>query len=143
MKRVLIVIPVLFSLPSLASGFDPFINPIKKLEIERQKQKALEVLKQEQLTSSIPRMFKPVIKKSFSEYKIEGTMALPSGKTILVLSDPETGETILLKEGDAIAVNAKIVKISPTKVVVYEYEKKGRKIIKKIKTYNLKEHSEG
>ena len=143
MEKVIAVVAVLWSISASASSFDPFINPIKKLELEKKKQKALEVLEQKQLTSHIPKLFKPAIKKPFLEYTIEGTIMLPSGKTVLVLSDPSTGETILLKEGDAIAVNAKVAKILPTKIVVYEYEKKGRRLIKKVKTYNLKERLGG
>jgi len=115
------------------SYFDPFLNPIK--------------LKEEQLKNSIEKsrkkievkglsLFTPVIPKPLEDLSIQGVVS--SGNTrYLVLLDPSTGETFLLREGDAISKNEKIVKITPTEVVIAVFKQKNGKVVKSYRRLKL------
>lgn len=114
---------------------DPFINPIK---VKEEKLKELKIKKNSKEASreKVVRIFKPLLPKPFSELSIQGIISL-NGKYILVVLDPETGETYLLKEGDAISPSEKIVKITPSQVVIARYYYKHGKLLKSYKTLNV------
>lgn len=48
----------------------------------------------------------------------------------MVLVDPSTGETFLLKPGDAISENEKLVRITPKAIVIAQFKRKGFKVVK-------------
>lgn len=116
-----------------ATWVDPFINPIKLkeetvLKLKEQKRKVVRKPK-------IVNMFKSVIPKPLEDLSIQGVIV--SGNTLLlVVYDPETGETYMLKEGDAVSPSEKIVKITPSKVTIVKYVYQNdrlRKIYKTVK----------
>ncbi len=115
---------------------DPFINPIK---VKEEKLKKLKELK-EKLTSKEEkrsvRLFKPAIPKPLMELSIQGVISSGKGYLLIVL-DPETGETYMLKEGDAVSPSEKIVRITPSKVVVVRYSYRKGKLVKSYETLNV------
>jgi len=119
---------------------DPFINPIK---VEEEKLKKLKEQKEKLNKEGKKRtvnLFKPAIPKPLDELSIQGVISSVKGYLLIVL-DPETGETYMLKEGDAISPSEKIVKITPTRVVIVRYFYKKGKLFKSYETLNV--NSEG
>ena len=146
--RLLISISLILLLSSLAYSqkvesvkmVDPFINPIK---VEEEKLKKLKEQKEKLNKEGKKRtvnLFKPVIPKPLDELSIQGIISSVKGYLLIVL-DPETGETYMLKEGDAISPSEKIVKITPTRVVIVRYFYKKGKLFKSYETLNV--NSEG
>ncbi|WP_457680920.1 hypothetical protein [Thermovibrio sp.] len=134
MKRLTAALIVLFAGTAQLKGkelVDPFVNPIAIRIKEAEKEvKLKEKLKSQE--SREVRLFIPKIKVPFDSLSIQGVIK-GNGKYLLVLMDPKTGETFFLKEGDAVAPDEKILKITPDEVVLVKYERvKGRVIRKKI-----------
>lgn len=115
-----------------AFAFDPFVNLVylKEKEIHQRKtesERKLKIVKQ--LESQELRLFTPVIRKPFNELSIQGVISSSVGYR-LVLVDPSTGETFLLKPGDAISENEKLVRITPKAIVIAQFKRKGFKVVK-------------
>ena len=125
----------------LTSGFtyaatwvDPFINPIKLKEksLLKLKEQESKIVKKQKVVN----MFKPVIPKPFDDLSIQGVIA--SGNALLlVVYDPATGETYMLKEGDAISPSEKIVRITPSKIVVVKYVYQNNRLRKVYRTVKV------
>jgi len=113
---------------------DPFINPIEIKE--KLLEKALEAKKKVKPLPEKVNLFKPKIPKPLTEMKIEGLINA-NGRLLLVVVDPQTEETYLLKEGDPIAPDAKIAKITPDKVIIYRYKKIKGKLVKETVILNV------
>ncbi|WP_456456649.1 pilus assembly protein PilP [Thermovibrio sp.] len=125
MKKTILTLIILTTTAFGSSGssyIDPFRNPIYEL------QKRLEAKKEVQETVIKPNLFKPKIPVPFERLSIQGVIK-KGNKFILVLLDPETGETYFLKEGDAVSKNEKIAKITTSQVILTEYLKKGKRLI--------------
>lgn len=146
--RLLISISLILLLSSLAYSqkvesvkmVDPFINPIK---VEEEKLKKLKEQKEKLNKEGKKRtvnLFKPAIPKPLDELSIQGVISSVK-RYLLIVLDPETGETYMLKEGDAISPSEKIVKITPTRVVIVRYFYKKGKLFKSYETLNV--NSEG
>ncbi len=134
--KILLGIIAIFCMSAHATGLvDPFVNPlqIKERELMKLKEQLKERNKKVERKNDF---FKPVINKPFEKLSIQGVIEA-EGKTFLVLYDPETGETFLLKEGDAISSSEKIYKLSAKKVVLVKYFYKDGKIKKAYKTLNV------
>jgi len=113
---------------------DPFINPIK---LKEEKLRKLKELKQKlNKQKQVVKLFKPVIPKPLTELSIQGVLNAGKGYLLIVL-DPETGETYMLKEGDAVSPSEKIVKITPSKVIIARYLYKRGKLVKSYETLNV------
>jgi len=131
MRKILVFVHLLmFKINALA--FDPFVNPIRLKDItishqKLRKQKKLPVIKQEK--NKELHLFIPVIHKPFSELSIQGVISSSNGYR-LVLLDPSTGETFLLKPGDPISKNEKLIKVTPKEIIIAKFEQKGIKIIR-------------
>ena len=115
-----------------ALAFDPFVNLVrlKEAEIYRQKlreQNRLTLVKQREKQEL--RLFTPVIRKPLSELSIQGVISSSHGYR-LVLLDPSTGETFLLKPGDPVGKSEKLLKVTPKEVVIVKFKRKGLKIAK-------------
>ena len=136
MKLFLIIFTVFYTSVQAAELVDPFVNP---LQVKEEKLLRLKEREEKQRIGEKRRrndFFKPVINKPFEKFSIQGVIEA-KGKKFLVLYDPETGETILLKEGDAISSSEKIYKLSSEKVVLVKYFYKNGKIEKAYKTLNV------
>ena len=139
MRRFVVLFFMFSAITSYAqsSWIDPFVNPIKvqmEKKISREKRKV-----------SFPKkkavnLFKPVIPESLENLSIQGVIGV-NGKYYLVVYDPETGETFVLKKGDAISASEKITDITPNRVTIVRYVYKAGKLTKKSKV--LKVNSEG
>ena len=117
-----------------ATWADPFINPIKLKEksLLKLKEQRGKVIKKQKVVN----MFKSVIPKPLGDLSIQGVIA--SGNAFfLVVYDPETGETYMLKEGDAISPSEKIVRITPSEIVVVKYVYQDNKLGKVYKTVKV------
>jgi len=131
MKRAIILLAVFLSVtPAVAREIvDPFVNPIlsrqKVLKAELERKRSLAGAPRSQEVN----LFKPKINKPLSKLSIQGVIE-ENGKYILVLLDPETGQTFFLKEGDPIAPDEKIAKITLDRVVIYRFKKVKGKIVK-------------
>lgn len=115
---------------------DPFINPIK---LKEEKLKKLEELKgklNKGNKNNLVRLFKPAISKPLTELSIQGVLSGGKGYLLVVL-DPETGETYMLREGDAVSPSEKIVRITPSKVVIARYFYRKGKLVKSYETLNV------
>ena len=114
---------------------DPFTNPIK---VEEEKLMKLKINKnsEEESKEKIAKIFKPILPKPFNKLIIQGVISIDN-KYILVVLDPETGETYLLKEGNAISPFEKIVEITPSKIVIARYYYKRGKLFKSYETLNV------
>ena len=136
MKLFLVIFSIFCTSVQAAGLIDPFVNPLQvkeekllKIREQAKKQDVGEKRKKN-------KFFKPVIDKPFEKLSIQGIIGA-KGKIFLVLYDPETGETFLLKEGDAISPSEKIYKLFPNKVVLVKYFYKDGKIEKIYKTLNV------
>lgn len=134
-------LPVIFLtvllLPFSARGstlVDPFVNPIKLKEAKLKKLKELEEKLREEKREV--RLFKPVIPRPLEDLSIQGIISGGKGYK-LVLLDPETGETYILKEGDAISPSEKLVKITPSKLIIVQYLYKNGRLRKIYRTVNV------
>ena len=129
MKLIYIYILLLIFSSKSYSYFDPFLNLIKVKE--KHLRENFERNRREIAVKGIS-LFTPIIFKPLEELSVQGVVS--SGNyNYLVLLDPSTGETFLLKEGDAISKNEKIVKITPNEVVIAVFKQKDGKIIKSYK----------
>jgi len=125
MARILpaLLLTLVFGLGAQARGelADPFVNKLKvKEELWKKQLETLQALKAKKAATKRvekPHLFRPVIPKPLEALKIEG-IAGSGGTLFLVVSDPETGETYLLKEGDPIAPNEKIALIDANRGIV-------------------------
>lgn len=139
--KLVLLLTLLFSASSYAKNWaDPFVNPIKikeerLLKLKEAKSKLNFGKKQKKFN-----LFKPTVPKPLDELSIQGVLGL-KGKYLLVVSDPETGETFILKEGDAVSPSEKIVRIFPDKIVIVRFFYRKGKLNKSYKT--LKVNSEG
>ncbi len=127
-----------FSVSMVEAGtVDPFVFPFFLKEFpDKKKEKKFEV--KEVL------LFKPVIPYPLSEMIIDGIVGRDQKNGLeyyLVVTEKETGRVFVLKEGDAVSPNEKIVKITPGFVRIEQYVKVNGKISKK--TVVLKVDSEG
>ncbi len=120
-----------------AGWVDPFVNPIK-VQIERKI--SGEKKKTKFLDNRVVNLFKPAIPESLENLSIQGVIGV-NGRYYLVVYDPETGETFVLKKGDAISASEKITDITPDRVTIVRYIYKAGKLIKKREV--LKVNSEG
>jgi Tfp pilus assembly protein PilP len=102
---------------------DPFVNPIKL------KEERLKTLKKEVVQTEEASIFSSVILKPLDELSIQGVISSGNSHK-LVLEDPSTGEVFILKEGEPISKNEKIVKITPEKVIIAVYKRQGRHLVK-------------
>jgi len=133
------LLPLVISL-LIASGapaqelVDPFVNPIELKE--KLLEKALEAKKKAKPLPEKVSLFRPKIPKPITEMKIEGLISA-QGRLMLVVVDPQTGETYFLKEGDPVAPDAKIAKITPERVVIYRYKRAGGKLVKETVILNV------
>jgi len=130
-----IAITLLITSGALAQELvDPFVNPVKI------KEKLLErMLEAKKKVKPIPEkvsLFRPKIPKPLTEMKIEGLISA-QGRLILVVADPQTGETYFLKEGDPVAPDAKIAKIAPDRVIIYRYKRIKGKLVKETVILNV------
>ncbi len=124
-----------FSVSALgAEWVDPFVNPIKLREKRLEKLRKLK----EQLAREKKevRLFRPAIPKPLDQLSIQGVISGKNGY-ILVVLDPETGETYMLKAGDAVSLAEKIVKITPEKVVIVRFVYKNGKLRKVYRTVKV------
>jgi hypothetical protein len=85
-------------------------------------------------------IFKPVIPDTLDKYTIEGVVGEESSY-YLVVTDPDTGRTFVLKEGDAVAPDMVISKITLDSVIFLKYVMDGGKLKKE--TVVLKVNTEG
>ncbi len=117
-----------------AEWVDPFVNPIKLQEKKLEKLKKLK----EQLAKEKKEvhLFRPAIPKPLDQLSIQGVISGKNGY-ILVVLDPETGETYMLKAGDAISPAEKIVKITPEKIVIVRFVYKNGKLRKVYRTVKV------
>jgi hypothetical protein len=137
--RVIIMVAVLFIAESQALE-DPFLDPIKATVKKRLK---LLTKKEEKAVLKSPvtvNKFKPVIPETLDHYTIEG-IAGSKGHYYLIISDPTTGKTFFLKEGDAVAPDTVIKKITFDGVILLKYTMDGGKLKKE--TVTLKVDTEG
>jgi len=115
---------------------DPFLNPIKLKEISDWKRKQLLNQKPEKITViNKPKIFKlksPPLDKLVFEGVIGSADSLKA-----VAVDPQTGKVYIFSPGDPVDVNAKILKIEPTKLVLKVYKKVGKKLISDIVEVNF------
>ena len=134
-------LPVIFLtvllLPFSARGFtlvDPFVNPIKLKEAKLKKLKELEEKLREEKREV--KLFRPAVPRPLEELSIQGVISSGKGYRLVVL-DPETGETYILKEGDAISPSEKLVKITPSKLVVVQYFYRAGRLRKTYRTVKV------
>ena len=138
---ILLSILILGTQNALAYLKDPFLNPINLIIKRRLAEKEYLSKHKLKLKPSKVRLFKPVIPVPFNALAIEGVIGIGNDHYRLVLTDPNTGRTFIVKEGDPIAPDAKIIKITPDRVFIVKYSKLGRRLIKK--TLVLKVNTEG
>jgi len=127
---------------------DPFYNPIKNTVRERlewlklEEQKKLQEQKQKVVLNKPVNVniFKPVIPDTLDKYTIEGVVGEESSY-YLVVTDPDTGRTFVLKEGDAVAPDMVISKITLDSVIFLKYVMDSGKLKKE--TVVLKVNTEG
>ncbi len=130
MRGILIGL-IFLSLGKEALGMvDPFVNPIvikeKLLKLKMEREAKVK------RTPTKVRLFKPKLKKPFDQLSIQGIIG-SNGKLYLVVLDPETGQTYFLKEGDPVAPDEKIAKITPSAIILWKYKRvKGKLVRKKI-----------
>jgi len=120
---------------------DPFVNPVKiKIKRAEEEMKLKEkLIKAKVALATLPekvKLFKPKIPKPLNEMKIEGVIGT-GNKLLLVVVDPGTGETYLLKEGDPVAPDEKIARITFNRVVVYRYKRIAGRIVKETVILNV------
>lgn len=146
--RLLISVSLILLLSNLAYSqkvesirmVDPFINPIKVEEEKLKKLKEQREKLSKEGKKRVVNLFKPAIPKPLDDLSIQGVISSAKGYLLIVL-DPETGETYMLREGDAVSPSEKIVKITPKKVVIVRYFYKRDKLLKSYETLNV--NSEG
>ncbi len=146
--RLLISVSLILLLSNLAYSqkvesirmVDPFINPIKVEEEKLKKLKEQREKLSKEGKKHVVNLFKPAIPKPLDDLSIQGVISSAKGYLLIVL-DPETGETYMLREGDAVSPSEKIVKITPKKVVIVRYFYKRGKLLKSYETLNV--NSEG
>ena len=135
--KLLVIFLTLFLLSFFARGstlVDPFVNPIKLKEAKLKKLKELEEKLQEEKREV--KLFRPAVPRPLEELSIQGVISSGKGYRLVVL-DPETGETYILKEGDAISPFEKLVKITPSKLVVVQYFYRGGRLRKTYRTVKV------
>ncbi|SMP04603.1 hypothetical protein SAMN06265339_0239 [Desulfurobacterium pacificum] len=137
----LIIVFILASQSSFAYKKDPFLNPINLIIKKKLAEKAYLNKKKLNLKPSKVKLFKPVIPVPLDSLVIEGVIGVGNDNYQLVTTDPNTGRTFIIKPGDPIAPDAKVVKITPNKVYIVKYSKVGKKLVKK--TLVLKVNTEG
>lgn len=115
---------------------DPFVNPIKAKEEKLKKLKDLKRELGKESGKNSVKLFKAVIPRPLNELSIQGVIS-SDDRYILVVLDPETGETYMLKEGDAVSPSEKIVRITPSQVVIARYYYKRGRLIKSYETLNV------
>jgi hypothetical protein len=107
---------------------DPFQNPIISSVREKVEKKRLEEKRRKEEVKRLKpkpvNMFKPAIKGSFDTYTLEGIMNI-SGHYYLVVTNPKSGRTYILKEGDAVAPDTVIERITPKAVTLVRYAQVG------------------
>jgi type II secretory pathway component PulC len=120
---------------SLAEGYvDPFVNPVYLKE--KQLEKLQEIKKEQKKTPTQVKLFEPKLPKPLRSLSIQGTIE-SKGKRVLVVIDPETGETFFLREGDPVSPDTKIVKITQNKVILVKFYRLKGKLKKKTLTLNV------
>ena len=133
--RVVFVLLILLVGTGVRAQEDPFFDPIKatvkkRLELVAKGQKAV-------LNKPVTvNMFKPVIPETLDHYTIEG-VAGSKGHYYLIISDPVTGRTFFLKEGDAVAPDTVIKKVTFDKVILLKYTMEGGKLKKETVTFKV------
>jgi hypothetical protein len=135
---------------SYAQGvYDPFQNPIvsavrKRIELKKvespEKQGQAGAKEEGKVKPQPVNLFKPVIEGSLDKYAVEGIIGT-SGRFYLVVTDPKSGRTFVLKEGDAVAPDTVIEKITLKVVTLVKYTSLGGKLSKE--TLTLKVDTEG
>lgn len=115
---------------------DPFVNPIKVKEEKLKKLKELKEKLNREAGKKVVKLFKSVLPKPLDELSIQGVIS-SGNRYVLVVLDPETGETYMLKEGDAVSPSEKIVRITPSQVVIARYYYKRGRLIKSYETLNV------
>ena len=144
-----IIIIFLFSLFSSLNVFnildarakivDPFINPIEKMKqsafMKKKKGQGKKIKKVSKVN-----LFKSKIPRPLSSMNIQGIIMI-NKVPYIVLMDPKTGQVFLLKEGDAVASDTKIVSISGNEIILEKYSRyKG--VLRK-KKFKMKVNLEG
>ena len=125
----LLVVSLASTASLIASPYsDPFITPITLQEKKLLKVK--QQLSTKESTKSL-NLFKPKVPKPLESLKIQGILEA-DGSKLLVVSDPSTGESFILKEGDPVAPDTKLAKINWDSVELEKYYQKDGKVKRKI-----------
>ncbi len=118
-----------------SAGAENFIDPFVLPSFFKSEKKVVVVKEKKKKEPAEPvakevAIFKSAIPKNLTEMVIEGIIGEEKNGSFrysLVVSDRETGKVFILREGDAVSPNEKIVKILPNKVVLEKYyEVKGK-----------------
>jgi hypothetical protein len=136
--RVLFVLLVPLSV--VHAQVDPFFDPVKN---SIKKRLALMASQDKKAVLNKPvtvNIFKPVLPESIDNYTIEGIVG-SKGSYRLIVTDPTSGKTFFLKEGDAVAPDTVIKKITFDTVVLIKYLMEGGRVKKE--TVTLKVDTEG
>jgi len=140
MRLLILLLPLLLIVSNsyaLEEKFvDPFVNPIKVKEEKLKKLKELKEKLNREAGKKVVKLFKSVLPKPLDELSIQGVIS-SGNRYVLVVLDPETGETYMLKEGDAVSPSEKIVRITPSQVVIARYYYKRGRLIKSYETLNV------
>jgi len=143
--RAALIVAIIVALTASAGAqelADPFVNQLKL------KEKASGVKKRPSFTGfSIPKskskrknkkvkLFSSKLPQPLELLKIDGVIEA-GGVRLLVVTDPETGQTFFLKEGDAVSESEKIGEILPDRVVIYRYKNLNGHLKKEVVTLKV------
>ncbi|TCK06476.1 hypothetical protein [Phorcysia thermohydrogeniphila] len=131
---------LLVPLSAVHAQTDPFADPVRSAVKKRLASMAAQGQKVVLNKPVTVNRFEPVLPESLDSYTVEGIIG-SKGSYRLIVTDPTTGRTFFLKEGDAVAPDTVIKRITFDTVILTKYVMEGGKIKKE--TVTLKVDTEG